>query len=332
MHGSNTFQIPTRSTSACGGVFALAWTVLIRPNDGVAFVGGLAVAVVGVMAWHRHWGVLWRFILGAAGAFTVGCLSFVVYFAAHHALLDLWNGLVGLNISYEGGMKLGLLPPQKGRLAMCVAALWVVAWYGGRRLMLWLVAVPTGLMLALTGHRMWLHYFLPFTPWIAWAIAYGMQRRVRPALATSMIVLLLVQPINLGDRPLICGARQMYGHRNPYLLQDREQRIILAEGDTLASYIPLSDRKSVWNDIHDEWKFAAAFPHNHIVPCNCAIFPHTGNAVFERYVNRHLCEQATLPLWVISTQRSGDPWLREEDSPYELRYSSDQYALFHLAK
>lgn len=317
-----------------GGMgIALAITTFIRPNDGIAFVGGLMLSVgVLVLCKGRLLDGL-RYAGWAAAGAIVGSLPFLAYFAYHHAMGDLWNGMVGLNLGYENrhGFSL-MLPIEKLSLALCVAALWVVAWYRGRGWLLWMVGVPTCLMFVLTGHRMYLHYFLPFVPWIVMGMAMGGHRTARPAAVVAVLALLMVPLVDFGERPLGRVARQTFTSHYTYLAVDKNYHTLLQESEALAAIIPEDEQECVWNDLPTMFELGAMFTHNNIVQCNRVIFSFKGNPVFDQYIDQRLAEVEPLPLWVVARHGEGNPLLHEADSPYALAYTTTRFDLFRLVR
>lgn len=308
-----------------------AYTLFIRPNDAVAFIGGLLLSVsILTMASGGKWDNLLYLYLSVFVGFSIITIPIVAWFAYHHALVDLWNGMFGVNFGYVNGTALIFsLPKAKIPLMLCVGVMLVLTHCRGGWKLLILVGGPLLMMFLLIGHHLFLHYYIPFVPFIALGICF-MAKVPHHVSAMSVLVLLLSQPEYPDgvDSPLLRMAR----HKIAAAFQSDclTEKQLLNEGELLTAQIPDEERSKVWNDLSSDYSLFSIFPHNRIVQCNRVIFNFGDNVVFQQHILQKIEDANILPLWVISTKDQHDYYLYNNKSPYKEVLTTEHYSLFHL--
>ena len=311
-----------------GLVFAYA--LFIRPNDAVAIGGGLAlgtsILILAERKGFRRVAFLW---LGMAAGTAAIAAPIVIYFAAHHALDWLWYGMFGVNFDYVGGTSALLLsfPVVKVPLLTCIAVLCTIAYSRGGWRMLLLVGCPMGLEFLLIGHKMFLHYYIVFFPFIV--LGGSLASKVpRPLALLGAMVLLLSQPWDYGVIPAPLG-RQARHKILSVDIHEKHSDPNLDEGRRLVSSIPANERDQVWNDL--DYLLFPIFTHCGIVQCNRPIFDFGDhNQVYRDHVEMQLQQADPLPTWVLSANSGQDPFLTACDTPYRLVGRTEHYALYRL--
>ena len=152
-----------------GGIIGIcfACAFFIRPNDAVAFIGA---PILGELVWmlkNMRDGRCIRWIEGLAIGFITVSLVFIIWFASHKALNDLWYGLIGFNAKYtsgiiallEGGLKI-----TKLAYVPFLACLLILAWQSSNRRILYML-IPTIISAyVLLGNNGYLHYWIIWIP------------------------------------------------------------------------------------------------------------------------------------------------------------------------
>lgn len=313
-----------------GLVFAYAF--FIRPNDAVSIIGGLVLSVSALTVRHHDAKKLIYLFVGTILGVAIISLPIIVWFATQDALVDLWNGMFGVNFGYVDGSSLVFsMPVAKTPLLLCILTACIVGYCFGGLEMLILTACPMVLSYLLIGHGMFLHYFIVFVPFIVLYVSF-LKKVPVPVATIGLLVLLLTQPYSLGrpGAPLIRMARHQFSSRNTSISLNNWQSQLLHEGEILVSYIPMEERDFVWNDLWSNYGLFPIFPHNGMVQCNRPIFYFRENRVYQESVYQSLDALQELPLWVISTTGKKDALLDRADSPYYMMYETEYYTLYRL--
>lgn len=313
------------------GLF-FGYALFIRPNDAVGFAGGQCLAVAVVTLLNKKWNSIYCLVMGFVAGTIIVATPIVLWFLLHDALLDLWNGMFGVNMGYVGGVLSFLtLPIVKIPLLLCVLTMCVVAYCRGGKTFLVMVACPLCLMFLLIGHQMFYHYYIVFIPYVTTGLACARKVPVPTAVLGAMVIF-LSQPMDYDGRhaPLIRQIRHQFSGRNAGLHLNQEQQSLLREGELLVSHIPEEERDFVWNDISSEYQLFPIFPHNGIVQCNRQVFDFGDNCVYQKYIHQTLSSAIELPLWVVSSSQIHDPLLADDCSPYCMVSKTEHYTLYHL--
>lgn len=316
--------------------FIAAYSFFIRPNDAVAIIGGILLGMIIVICLHRKWRVLLTIIPCVIMGFAIIAIPLLFYFSSKNALQDFWYGLVGLNISYSGGNSniWRLIPPHKINILLYSIAISTLIYGTYYKKVLLIIAPPLFFELILMGDNMYLHYLTVLIPFFA--LAFGVAQQVPSSLAILGISILLIVPAPDTDGRLLARqARHMFTSKNPIIPLDQFQKQSFYDADKLVSMIPSKERNNVWNDLGGENSlvFYAIFPYNNIVPCNKDIFRFDTIQSWNIHIKQDLSTISPKPLWVLSSQRHGDPWLKDSLlSPYRLVGSTDVYLLFQKQK
>ena len=145
--------------------FCLACSFLIRPNDAVAFIGA---PILGTLIWlfkDKKYKESFKWAGGIAAVFIFVVAIFIVWFACHNALPDLWYGLIGFNAKYAIGLKgliRGGLKISKLNYIPFLVTLLILCWQTKDHYMLYVLFPSVIAAYTLLGNNAYLHY------WIAW--------------------------------------------------------------------------------------------------------------------------------------------------------------------
>ena len=145
----------------------LAGSFFIRPNDAVAFIGA---PVLGLLIWlikekRVHDVLVWigGFVLG----FSIIASIFIIWFAYHNALNDLWYGLIGFNAKYATGIKgllKGCLKITKLSYVPFVVTLIVLATQIKGNRIIYILIPSTIAAYVLQGNNAYMHYWIVWVP------------------------------------------------------------------------------------------------------------------------------------------------------------------------
>ena len=79
-------------------------TFFISPNDAVAQIGGIMTGVAVYLLYRKQYRNAAANVLSFFSGFIIVLIPILIYFGIHHALGDLWYGLIGFNNEYSGGI------------------------------------------------------------------------------------------------------------------------------------------------------------------------------------------------------------------------------------
>lgn len=143
----------------------LAGSFFIRPNDAVAFIGA---PILGVFIWYlkeKRIQDIFICTCGILSGYAIIASVFIIWFAYHHALNDLWYGLIGFNAKYATGIKgllTGCLKITKLSYVPFLVTLIALATQVKERRIIYILIPAIIAAYVLQGNDAYLHY------WIAW--------------------------------------------------------------------------------------------------------------------------------------------------------------------
>ena len=308
------------------GLYSTIWGVcfgivlLMRPNDAVAFFGGIMIGVEVCLLRQRQR----RTGLQAAALFVVGAvmavLPIVVWFGSHHALNAMFYAIYGANSQRAGGLTMQaatLLMWGKWSILLLMILLCVLIVNTPHRRLLWLVIPTCALQIFFVGENLYAHYFIPLFPLLALLVVMLFQQR-QPS-----IIILSVAVLCLSHRPLprmaalnyaSCVSQIVHNWRHPASPQPCP--------------IPDAERSSVWNHSADPWREGSPMTwliDNGIVQINrCTVSR-------DAYIDEIAFDEVN-PQWVVSY---GDEFVRDPlYANYALQYTladsvvNSHYTLF----
>lgn len=147
----------------------LACSFLIRPNDAVALIAAPILGMSVLQIREKRLLPLSRWISGALLGFVFIIAIFVIWFAAHDALPDLWYGLIGFNSRYSTGITgliMGCIKNQKLVYLPFLLALVVLIRNSKNSRFLYVIVPEIVAAYILLGTNDYLHY------WIVWIPAF----------------------------------------------------------------------------------------------------------------------------------------------------------------
>ncbi len=223
----------------------------IRPNDAVSSLGGIMFGIfLYLICVHHNWkGAIYN-ALSFFGGVIIITIPIIAYFAYHNALYDAYMGIFGFNLLY---FKQAKPAGMGGRLMIGIVLLYalptILACLIEKKNLSWIL-VPIGLFTAiLIGKRADLRYYIPLVPTafvLISALIFAQRNTYQKALG---FLLLLYLPSQWGgesflyiDKPIdMCRLLSRRLANNQAV-----DRAFYSEGKALLSYIPQSDRDSVW--------------------------------------------------------------------------------------
>lgn len=259
--------------------------LLLRPNDAVAFFGGIFIGLILWLLYHRKTTpAIPTALLFLAGT-LLAVIPIVIWFACHGALNDLWYGMFGANSQVAGGI-IGqlktLLTWGKWAILLLMVTLCVMIANTSYRSLFWVVIPICLLQLTCIGGKMYAHYFIPLFPLIVLYMTMLLRQR------NLSVTILAVAILCLSHRPLPRMA--------VFNIVSSIKEICKPSQDLVLCPIPAEERTSVWNYSADPWRPGipmAWLVNNGVVQCNRK----TGS--LDVYVNEVDFQRIT-PLWVVS--------------------------------
>lgn len=247
------------------------FSFFIRPNDAVAWVGGI---MSGLVVWlfyrKRYKNALINGLCFFCG-FSVMALPVLIYFGYHGAISDMWYGLIGFNHEYSGGLIFLLRTCfTKSKLFLLLLfALFVWLVYDTKyERVLFFVSPAFLFAVLLMGNNMFLHYLICFVPfWLLFFTFFMVKSRRTYWTIAIFCFLLHYSQIYKGEFWI-----------NPSVMKwnTTGQRAVYNQAESLLSLIPESQKDSIWNyNLHweayskDKWQSEfSVYCYFGIVPCN----------------------------------------------------------------
>ena len=156
---------PLKYSILYGLCFGMAF--FIRPNDAVAMMGGLMTGIAIWLVYRKEYKSALLNALCFGAGFLLVAVPVVAYFAYHHAVGDLWYGLVGFNKGYSGGVLelfTSVIYRVKLSLALVFITLAVLAYNSGNKRILVLLIPILLFEYVLMGTNGFPHYYIVLLP------------------------------------------------------------------------------------------------------------------------------------------------------------------------
>lgn len=269
----------------------------IRPNDAVAWIGGSMLGVTLWLLYHKHYRNAVLNALCFVGGFVLVSLPVFIYFGVHHAISDMWYGLVVFNQEYSGGMKSLIVSCliKKGKLSLellFVMFLWLV--YGTKHEKLLFFIFPACCMgVLLMGVAVFPHYSIPFTPFWVLFFVFFIIKSQKTCWTIAVLCLLLHLSENYWGA---FGALKSAGVK-----WNRDgMTAVYQQSERLFAVVPEPEKDSIWN-YNLRWKCVeggmqsefSVFCHDGIVQCNKITFGRNSRLKGEDALSSHA------PKWIL---------------------------------
>lgn len=272
---------------------------MLRPNDAVAFFGGLMMGVTGWLLYRKDMkkavvSTLF-FLLGALVAMT----PILIWYFNEDALSDLWFAMFGANSQRAGGLGgqfSTVFKWGKWAILLLMVVLCVMIANTQYRPLFWFVVPICLIQLLLIGEKMYAHYFIPLLPLLSLFIMMLLCQNNK-----SMVVL-VVAVLCLSHRPLPRMAALNLVNVSKQMISEFEHPQPLT-----SCPIPDAEKDSVWNYSADPWRNGVPLSwlvNNDIVQRNRKM----GSP--DEYVQEIDFDDAN-PLWVVSYE---DEFEQDESS------------------
>lgn len=302
---------PPRYSLVYGLCFGFSF--FIRPNDAVAWMGGIMSGVVLWLFINKKYKNLLQNILYFFCGFSVMSLPVLIYFGHQGAIPDMWYGLIGFNQEYSGGIislaKSCFSGEKMYLLLLLVLFVWLVYDTEYEKI---LFAITPAFLLAVffMGRMFYQHYYICFTPFISlFSSFFFLKSRKTYWTIAVFCVVLHFSTYYKGDYSL-----------RPSMMKWNKtgQQAVYDQAKRLFSLIPESQKDSIWNynlhwevNIYEKWQSEfSIFCHNGIVPCNKITIGTNDRLESEDLISKHR------PLWILF-QRSEETSWYERKKPKE---------------
>ena len=286
---------------------------LIRPNDAVMICGGVMTGIFLYIIFRQkqYINALVNTLAFFAGAIIMAA-PWIAYFAYHHALGDLYFGIIGFNLSYSEGIISNLLNIWKIKAIVLLGAVLIIMEISDNKKELLWISVPIGIYILLFfGRRIYPHYFMTIVPCIFLLYFILLYCTKNKTLMIAAVVLLM-----LSHYPNY-GLRELNDMSKPILMgkigdQFNDVKSEFREIRDLMSFVPKEDRDSIWNygdNFSSNFLQCGIFAQNPVPPI---IAYHSNNFPKDRQgiidISRHK------PLWVF--RKSHSPYVFPSDSAF----------------
>lgn len=278
------------------------FTFFIRPNDAVAWIGGLMTGIVLWLFYCKKYKNTALNILCFTGGFSLMAIPVLVYFGDHNTLPEMWYGLIGFNKEYSGGILLlfkSCLMSRKLFLLLLFVPFFGLVYTSKYRSLLFVTTPAFALAILLTGSNLFLHYFICFTPFFLLLFSFvALQSLKNNYLRLIALCLCLLAFERYNNRYSVINLPMIrwysYGHHSVYKQAKR-----------LFDFIPDCERDSVWN-YNLAWEGKkdgvqseiSIFCHYGIVPCNKILIGKNEQLERDDLISIHC------PKWIIFQQSS----------------------------
>ncbi len=290
-----------------GFVYGLCfgYSFFIRPNDAVAYMGGI---MTGVAIWllykKRYKNLVYNILCFFAGFVMVG-LPIVIFYAHRNALGDMYYGFIEHNRLYSGGIKAlltSLYKKQKFGHFPYVAALWLLVWNTEhRRILTYLI--PVGILVAiLTGARFYAHYFICSSLLLLlFAVMLTLQKKQSMSLMALCLIIATHGPyIKETVRKTVSIPKQLVRYVAKGQKADSYLKDFYDEADRVIDMVPADEQNNIWN-YNVAWEGYPTFSvfwHHGIVQSNLITYRPMGWIDPELFKRDNIQEKK--PKWVLS--------------------------------
>lgn len=305
-------------------VYGLCFGIMfyIRPNDAVIQCGGVMMGIFLYIVFIRK---LYKnaiingltFLLG----FIIISLPIILYFYYNNALNDLYFGLIGFNLRYNGGVINNVLTYRftVALIALCAIPI-ILAYSSNNKRVLWILYPVTLLCVIFFGRNGFPHYYMSLMPAIFLLMFIFLFLQRNRYLVIFAVILIIMIPNRFGGK--ISGFQ--YSDLSYTLIKSEIKAIARGsliqktnkafdETEKLFALIPQDEKDSVWNynDL-----FSEMFYHNKIIAQNPVVpvvayqyknFPDDKLSMLEITANR--------PLWVFFGKEN-NPYIFQKDSSF----------------
>ena len=286
---------------------SFAYVFLIRPNDGVAIPGGIMLGLSLYVLVQKHYADLFRGVAAFALGSVLIALPVFIYFACHHAVMDLINGTILVNTSYAGGLKeqfLSCFGHGKMALSVILIALLALSFHVHDRA--WVILLPASLFVyILMGARLYPHYYMVLVPFICLYITFLAKNKDWPLVLLAAAVLLFSQ--QAWNESLLKTGRKALQHRIDILRSGQEDVArFYRETDRLLDLVPEDEKDQIWNynlgwTNTGESSFSM-YIHQNLVQSNIVTFGANDALIQKDDIRKHaphwlLMNNQMVPLW-----------------------------------
>lgn len=241
---------PLRNSLIYGLCFGFAF--FIRPNDAVAQLGGIMIGLCCYLIYKKWYKNMFLNALSFLGGFAIVLVPVLVYFLCHHAVYDLYYGLIGFNMTYSGGLLTlvrSMFGTPKLMHLLFFMAMWLMLYQTPQKTVLWIVVPLVILELTFMGtlHVSFIYYYTVLVPMFMLYIVAVFATSNR-SLAIIGVALLLFLPQIERHRPLLKVARKALTCNIKTLASgEPAAKKYYAETDKLLTKVPEEYRDSIWN-------------------------------------------------------------------------------------
>ena len=311
---------PLKYSLLQGIIFAA--TFFIRPNDGVAWVGGLYAGIILYLLWKKEYKNIIQnialFLLGTIIVATPICL----YFVHLGTLNDMLYGLWFFNLDYKNAPNFFLFwaYPQKMALMVVFITFAIMVWNTDYKNLLF-PTIP--LLIAgtlLIGTDFFSHYYIVMLPFFALYLTFILLQANRSILIIAIAIISFMPLVD--NKPIFKVGRENYSEVMSSLTNGQENITnFYQETGKLLNYIPEQERDQIWN-YNLRWTGGkplapsafSIFWHNKLIQCNKVTFGNNKRLTQEDNIAVHK------PKWILVVHIWYDTQLIKKDTTLHNQY------------
>ena len=283
----------------------LASVFYIRPNDAVAFIGGLLLGLFLYHVVNKLYMEVLSEVIGVFVGFVIVSLPIFSYYAYHDAIVDLWYGLIKYNTLYSEGlinMLSDCLSVTKGQYLPILIAVAILCYTHEDKKIGYLIYPTLVLGYILLGSRTYLHYFMVWLPIVFLSFWLFVLSTKNKAIIVLSILVYISLPIRSGN--ILKTPYHYYAlvKQNIRISQQEEQQIIHTK--EIFDVVSEEDKDSIWS-YNLAWNDTMMTYHilyqHHILPCNRVQIPFMADVDEELYKEMNIVK--AFPKYILFSVR-----------------------------
>ena len=298
------------------------FTFFIRPNDAVAWIGGIMLGVTLWLFYHKHYKNAILNVLCFVGGFVLMSIPVFIYFGIHHAISDMWYGLVVYNQEYSGGM-MSLIKSclKSGKLSLgLLFAMFLWLLYGTKHEKILFFMLPAcGMGILLMGTAMFPHYSIVLTPfWMLFFVFFAIKSQRTCWTIAVLCFLLHFSGKYKGTFDTVKSEGLKWNRSGMAAVYQQSERLF--------SIVPESEQDSIWN-YNLRWGVGngglrsefSVFWHHGIVQCNKITYGSNSHLEKEDALSLYV------PKWILYCHDSDVSWVRRNTFKVDSLFVASHY-------
>lgn len=286
-----------------GFIYGLCFgiTFYIRPNDAVAFIGGIVIGLLYWIIYKQNFRNLFDIFVSFLFGFGIIILPISIYFVYNNAMSEMLYGLIGFNSEYSGGlltMIMSMLGHQKLILLLFLIVILIMSYIIKSRI-IYVISFISLLQLLLLGPRCYAHYYIVLIPifLVYIVLVLNIKDKIYQLIFISIFCL---SPV-CNERQIIKNSRKEMYKRFEMIKNNAIMEEFYNETNLLLSHIDKSTIDDVWN-FNLSWRETPNFScliHNNIVQSNIITFASSDKLLIKDNIYQKK------PQWVVVENYNG---------------------------